>query len=124
MQQQNRLAPVNDATGTRGIRFADWQFPILASPDLDALVETVRRYLMEWRDEELACLPVEVRDRSLSSSEEIAARAVDAARAEMKADPSNRNTILLRERSLTMLAAATRLRLLRSLRAREGASRG
>jgi predicted metal-dependent HD superfamily phosphohydrolase len=58
----------------------------------------------------------------LSSSAEIALRAVTVAQAELKAHPDDANAELMREMALTMMAAATRLRFLTSMRTRE--SRG
>ena len=87
--------------------------------DLDQLVRIVREYLACWRPDQLAILPLVVGSTALSESEEISARAVLAAHAELKAHPTSADGQLLREMSLTMGAAASRLRYLTALRSRE-----
>ena len=83
------------------------------------LVRIVRAYLAGWRPEQLAILPLAVGAVALSGSEDIAARAVLAAQAELKAHPTSPDGELLREMSLTMGAAASRLRYLTTMRSRE-----
>jgi hypothetical protein len=106
----------------RTIRYADWQGPIQRATELDQLFLIVNAYLSEWRCDQLAMLPPEAGRSVLSSSAEIALRAVTAAQAELKAHPDDANAELMREMALTMMAAATRLRFLTSMRTRE--SRG
>jgi hypothetical protein len=110
------LAPIPVAAS---VRYADWERPIRMATDLDRLVHIVRAYLAGWRPEQLAVLPLAVGAIPLSGSEEIAVRAVLAAHAELKAHPTSPDGQLLREMSLTMGAAASRLRYLTTLRSRE-----
>jgi hypothetical protein len=104
---------------TATVRYADWKGPIQMATDLDQLVRIVRAYLAGWRAEQLAVLPLTVGSTALSGSEDIAARAVLAAHAELKAHPTAPEGQLLREMALTMGAAASRLRYLTALRSRE-----
>lgn len=106
----------------RSICYADWQGAIQRATELDKLILIVNAYLAEWRCDQLAMLPAEAGRSALSGSAEIALRAVSVAQAELKADPGDANAELLREMALTMMAAATRLRFLTSMRTRE--SRG
>ena len=101
------------------VRYADWKGQIQMATDLDQLVRIVRAYLAGWRPEQLAILPLAVGAVALSGSEDIAARAVLAAQAELKAHPTSPDGELLREMSLTMGAAASRLRYLTTMRSRE-----
>lgn len=101
------------------VRYGDWKGPIQMATDLDQLVRIVKAYLARWRPEDLRAFPVEVGSPALSGSEDIAARAVVAAHAELKAHPTSPDGQLLREMSLTMGAAASRLRYLTALRGRE-----
>lgn len=103
----------------RGIAYEDWKTPIQTATDLDQLVAIVRAYLAQWRPAELRWLPVDLAATALSSSEDIAARAVLAAQAELKMHRDDPRWVLLREMTLTLTAAANRLRLLTTLRARE-----
>jgi hypothetical protein len=103
---------------SRGICYEDWKDEIQRAPDLDQLVRIVGDYLATWRYDQLRCLPLEVSATALASSMDIAARAVIAAQAELKADARTEGRALLREMALTMMAAATRMRLLASLRSR------
>lgn len=109
----------HDAPIGRGIRYEDWKMLIQTSTDLDQLVLVVRHYLSQWRPAELRWLPPEIVATALTSSEDIAARAVLAAQAELKMNHDDPCAVLLREMALTLTAAATRLRLLTTLRARE-----
>lgn len=109
----------NDAHAVRSILFRDWQGRIQAASDLDQLVALVRAYLAEWRPSELSLMPVQVAATALASSEDIAARAVLAAQAELKLHHDEVSGPLLREMALTLMAAASRLRFLTALRTRE-----
>ena len=101
------------------VRYAEWKGQIQMAMDLDQLVRIVRAYLSAWRQDQLAILPRAVGSVPLSGSEDIAARAVLAAHAELKAHPTSPDGQLLREMSLTMGAAASRLRYLTAIRSRE-----
>lgn len=103
---------------SRGICYEEWKDEIQRAPDLDHVVRIVRDYLASWRYDELRCLPLEVSAAALASSVDISARAVIAAQAELKADTHTEGRELLREMALTLMAAATRMRLLASLRSR------
>lgn len=103
---------------SRGICYEDWKDEIQRAPDLDQLVRIVRDYLASWRYDELRWLPLEVSATVITSSVDISARAVMAAQAELKADTRTEGRELLREMALTLMAAATRMRLLASLRSR------
>ncbi|HET9580146.1 MAG TPA: hypothetical protein VFP44_20120 [Usitatibacter sp.] len=107
------------ARAPRSIRYEDWSHRIQTATDLDQLTAAVAAYLAQWRPQELAMLPVEVSAGVLDSSEEIPSRAVVAARAELKVDVDAPSAPFLRDMALTMMAAATRLRFLTALRARE-----
>jgi hypothetical protein len=87
--------------------------------DLDDLVRIVSAYLAAWRAEDVRLMPAEISVLALRSAEEIPLRAVTAAQVELKADARNPGASLLREMSLTMMAAASRLRFLGALRAKE-----
>jgi hypothetical protein len=101
------------------VRYADWKGHIQMASDLDQLVRIVREYLASWRPDQLAVLPLTIGSTALAGSEDIPARAVLAAHAELKAHPTSADGQLLREMSLTMGAAASRLRYLTALRSRE-----
>ena len=104
----------------RTIRYADWQGVVQRASDLDQLIAIVRAYLAEWRPEELEALPLELCTASIRSSEEIATRAVMATQLELKLAHDDPGAVLLREMSLTLMAAASRLRFLTAMRTREG----
>lgn len=112
-------AALNSVPAAASVRYADWKGQIQMATDLDQLVRIVRAYLAGWRADQLAVLPVAVGMIPLSGSEEIAARAVLAAHAELKAHPTSADGQLLREMALTMGAAASRLRYLTTMRSRE-----
>jgi hypothetical protein len=121
MEPDHSLHPASlgASPASPGVRYADWKGQIQMATDLDQLVRIVRAYLAGWRAEQLAILPLTVGSTALSGSEDIAARAVLAAQAELKAHPTSPDGQLLREMSLTMGAAASRLRYLTALRSRE-----
>jgi hypothetical protein len=112
------VATVGSSAATT-IRYADWKGHIQMASDLDQLVRIVRDYLASWRPDQLAVLPLALGSTALSGSEDIPARAVLAAHAELKAHPTSPDGQLLREMSLTLGAAASRLRYLTALRSRE-----
>ena len=101
------------------VRYGDWKGKIQMATDLDQLVRIVRAYLASWRPEQLRELPLEVGSTALADSEDIAARAVIAAQAELKAHNGGGANELLREMALTLAAAASRLRYLTAMRSRE-----
>jgi len=121
-RQSSPPAAALGSASTTTVRYADWKGHIQMASDLDQLVRIVREYLTNWRPEQLAVLPLAVGSTTLSGSEDIPARAVLAAQAELKAHPTSPDGQLLREMSLTMGAAASRLRYLTALRSRERVS--
>ncbi|HSN19362.1 MAG TPA: hypothetical protein VLS49_01715 [Usitatibacter sp.] len=88
--------------------------------DLDRLVHIVRDYLASWRPDQLQLLPLEVAATALASSADIPPRAVLAAQAELEAKSDDERHELLREMALTLSAAATRMRVLATIRGAEG----
>lgn len=114
-------AAISKAAPVPAIRYEAWKGRIQMAMDIDELVRVVREYLAQWHPEELAVLPVEVGAGALGSSADIPARAVLAARAELKFHGTPGTGLLLREMSLALTAAAMRLRYLTSIRSREGA---
>ena len=122
--QSPHIQPATSSAGRaiRGIRYEDWKSSIQMAMDVHDLVRTVREYLAEWRPDELAELPIEVGATALSHSSEIPVRAVLAAHAELRFQGDPETGDLLRQMSLTLTAAATRLRYLLAVRARESAS--
>ena len=96
------------------IRFQDWRGPIQMASDIDALVRLAKSYYCTWTPEQLDKLPWVVTSAPPISSEAIVSCAVLASREELKFDGAPEQHNLLREMALTMAAAATRLRFLRS----------
>lgn len=120
MQPAHRSASAESlAHGTRSILYVDWRHRIQTATELDQLVAAVKAYLAEWQPAELGMLPAEFGDTVLRASDEIAYRAVVVAQAELKAAHDSPSAYFLREMSLTLMAAASRLRFLTALRARE-----
>jgi hypothetical protein len=112
MQIAHSKAPVET------IQFDDWKGAVQTAKDLDDLVRIVRAYLATWKAEELQRLPTDIAACALMSSEDIFARAVMAARAELKFAGPEHEYKLLREMSLTLSAAANRLRHLQAVHQR------
>jgi hypothetical protein len=100
------------------IQFDDWKGALQTARDLDDLVRIVRAYLATWKAEDLLRLPTDVAACALMSSDDIFARAVMAGRAELKFTGPEHEYQLLREMSLTLSAAANRLRHLQALHQR------
>lgn len=98
------------------IAFDDWKGQIQMATDLDQLVRVVRSYLHAWTPDDLNQLPCDLAAIALADSEDIVSRAVLASRIELKFEGTNRQHRLLREMSLTLAAAATRLRFLKAIR--------
>jgi hypothetical protein len=112
---RNRMEMARSEAPVESIQFDDWKGALLTAKDLDDLVRIVRAYLATWKAEELQHLPTDVAARALMSSEDIFARAVMASRAELKFAGHEHEYQLLREMSLTLSAAANRLRHLQAL---------
>lgn len=96
------------------IRFQDWRGPIQMASDVDAVVRIARSYYCTWTPEQLEQLPWAVTSTPPTSMDAIVSCAVLASRAELKFEGTSTQHDLLREMALTMAAAATRLRFLRS----------
>src|SRR5438128_9189758 len=95
------------------IHFEDWKHQIRSAQDIDQVVRLMRYYLETWRPEYLGGLPPNLADVASLGAAEIVARAVVAVRAELKYDGSSPSQhAYLREMSLTLAAAAMRLRML------------
>ena len=101
------------------IAFCDWKGRIETAPDVDQLVSLVRAYLGAWKPEQLSQLPYDLAAVALHESDDILYRALLASRAELTETVDAAEYAFLREMALTFATAATRLRLLRSLRHRE-----
>lgn len=100
------------------ILFEDWKNRIQMAADVDQLVRVVRAYLRTWKPEELGHLPYDLAAVALMDSEDIVARAVMASRAELKFNGTAVEYAFLREMTLTLVAAGTRLRFLKSFGSR------
>ena len=96
------------------IRFEDWKRPIQMAGDVDAVVRLARSYYCTWTPEQLEQLPWVVTANPPITTKTIVDCAVLASRAELKFDGTREQYGMLREMALTMAAAATRLRQLRS----------
>jgi len=105
---------LSTAPRVESIQFDDWRARIQMATDVDQLMRVVRAYLAAWRPEQLRQLPWDLAATALCNSEDIVSRAVIASRLELKLNASEHGP--LREMSLTLAAAATRLRYLNSLR--------
>jgi hypothetical protein len=102
------------------IAFDEWRGRIDAAPDVEHLVGLVRAYLHAWPPEQLRRLPYDLAATALADSDDIISRALLASLAELKGGGSLAEHAVLREMALTLAAAATRLRLLRSAPPRVG----
>ena len=98
------------------VRFRLWQREIEGAADFEQLLLIVRLYLAAWSPEDLAQLPTDLAATSLPERDGIHARAIMASRAELASKGDEPGYPVLREMSLAMTAAATRLRTLESLR--------
>ena len=104
----------------RGIRHEEWKGRIQMAMDVDELVRVVREYLAAWQPHQLARLPIEVGATALANSSDISVRAVLAAQADLRRKGEGEAAELLHQMALTLMAAATRLRYLLTIRTREG----
>jgi hypothetical protein len=95
------------------VEFKDWQGRIQAASDIDDLVQVVRSYLQAWKPRQLRHLPWNLAATAVPSSEAIVGRAVLTARAELMFQGNEEEHHLLLQMSLTLSAAATRLRFLK-----------
>ena len=95
------------------VEFKDWQGRIQMASDIDELVRVVRNYLETWNPRQLRHLPWNLAATAVPSCDAIVARAVLTARAELMFQGSEEEHYLLRQMSLTLSAAATRLRFLK-----------
>jgi hypothetical protein len=100
------------------IAYQDWAGVIQMSTDVDQLVRVFRAYLLAWTPQQLNRLPHDLAAQALFSSEDIVSRSVTASRAELRFEGSREDHNLLREMTLTLAAAATRLRMLKAFGAR------
>ena len=96
------------AVGT--ILYEDWKHRICMAPDMPELMQVMREYLAGWRPDQLKQLPVDVASTAVECSDDIVERAVIATREELKYTGDALGHQLLNEMTLTMAAAATRLR--------------
>ena len=104
------------STHTSSILYEDWKHRIYMATDLPELMQVIREYLAGWRPEELKHLPAEIASTAIDRAEDIVARAVVATREELNYRGDAHGHQLLNEMTLTMAAAASRLRGLQSLR--------
>ena len=95
------------------VEFKDWQGRIQMASDIDELVHVIRSYLAAWKPRQLRHLPWDLAATALPSSEAIVGRAVLTAQAELKFVGNDEEHHLLQQMSLTLSAAATRLRFLK-----------
>jgi len=95
-------------------RFEDWKKLIQMAGDVDAVVRLARSYYCTWTPEQLDQLPWVVTANPPTTTQTIVACAVLASRAELNFTGTPEQHDLLRDMALTMAAAATRLRQLRS----------
>jgi hypothetical protein len=111
---------MESAHGTQqacSIRFADWKSQIQMATDLDQLVNVVGRYLAAWPPQQSRLLPWALAT-PLRDCDDLVGRAVVASRDELMFSGSEEDHALLREMALTLSLAASRLRMLESLRSR------
>lgn len=99
------------------IGFDRWKLSIQTATDLDQLLRIVTTYLGSWTPAQLSTLPLELSSPVLNSCDDLMARAVIASREEVNFTGDARQYPPLREMSLTLLAAASRLRYLQAVRA-------
>lgn len=97
------------------IFFDDWRARIQGVTEVPELLRVVRAYLAGWTQEQLSHLPYIVAAPVLPDPDSIIMRAAVASREESTFRGSSIEYGLLREMSWTFSAAATRLRVLRSI---------
>ena len=93
----------------RGIAFDEWRGEVALAKNVGEVVSVVRAYFKAWKPEELNALQKDLGDLAIETPADLIATAVLANRAEVMAH-SSANSSLLREVSLMLAAAATRIR--------------
>jgi len=97
------------------VAFEKWRFSIQTAADVNQLMLVVAAYLSGWDREELARIPAAAA-APIRSTAELMARAVDLSRLELGFDEGSKSDrALLRDLSLTIAFAASRMRYLQSL---------
>jgi len=97
------------------IVFEKWRFSIQTAADVNQLMLVVAAYLSGWDQEELSRIPAGAA-APIRSTTELMARAVDLSRLELGfAEGAKSDRALLRELSLAIAFAASRMRYLQSL---------
>jgi hypothetical protein len=97
------------------ITFEKWRFSIQTAADPNQLMLVVAAYLSGWDRDEISRIPAGT-SAPIRSTAELMARAVDLSRLELGFDEGAKSDrLLLRELSLTIAFAASRMRYLQSL---------
>jgi hypothetical protein len=96
------------------IAFEKWRFSIQTAADPNQLMLVVAAYLSGWDREELSRLPAGAA-AAIRSTTELMSRAVDLSRLELNFQGATSDQALLRDLSLTIAFAASRMRYLQSL---------
>lgn len=104
----------NLASSRESIRFEDWKGRIQAAADVDEVVRVARSYCECWTHDQLEQLPWLLTATPIEDGDSLVGTAVLASRAELKFDGSTTQHRLLREMALTLAAAASRLRALKT----------
>lgn len=99
------------------VAFEKWRFSIQTVADVNQLMLVVAAYLSGWDAEELSRLPAGAAS-PIRSTSELMSRAVDLSRLELGFEGARDDQALLRDLSLTIAFAASRMRYLQSLRVR------
>lgn len=99
------------------ISFDRWKLSIQTATDLDQLLRVVTTYVGSWTPAQLSTLPLGLSSPVLNSCDDLMTRAVIASREEVNFTGDARHYPPLREMSLALLAAASRLRYLEAVRA-------
>ena len=98
------------------VAFDRWRFSVQTAMDIDQLMLVVSAYLSGWTPDLLSQLPPAVAQPVVTSTD-LMARAVEASRAEVNFVGPASQYPPLREMSLTLAFAASRLRYLQAMRA-------
>ena len=96
------------------IRFEDWRGPIQLATTPDEVVRLAQAYCDTWSREQLDQLPWMLTANPIEDADSLVNTAVVASRAELKFDGSTTQHRFLREIALTLAAAASRLRALKT----------
>lgn len=96
------------------VAFEKWRFSIQTAADPNQLMLVVAAYLSGWDREEVSRLPAGVA-APIQSTVELMSRAVDLSRLELNFEGAKGDHALLRDLSLTIAFAASRMRYLQSL---------